>query len=257
MVATDMLHSALGWTFRQMQEYKTKEQLQAAHNMLQHIALEAEQQRQKEEIKALRLEKELQVQRERLGRDLHDGLGSQLTHIISRLDLMACANTPDPNQLLRLSQFAREMNQTLRETIWLLDHEAIKVEAFGTRLHSMLLKVWDDRDTPTLGWQIQNTPENPALPPLVAMHLVRITQEGTNNALKYAGATQVNIKLAVHQKNLQLTILDNGHGFDTTKAGAGFGLSNMRKRSEEVKGSFNLQSGPSGTTIKVTLPLNT
>jgi len=97
---TDMLHNALGWTFRQMQQYKTKEQLQAAHNMLQHIALEAERQRQKEEIKALRLEKELQAQRERLGRDLHDGLGSQLTHIISRLDLLACAGTPDPSQLL-------------------------------------------------------------------------------------------------------------------------------------------------------------
>jgi len=225
--------------------------------MLQHIALEAEQQRQKEEIKVLRLENELQAQRERLGRDLHDGLGSQLTHIISRLDLLACANAPDPSQLLRLSQFAREMNQTLRETIWLLDHETITVAAFGARLHSMLLKVWDDRDTPTLHWQFNNTPENPVLPPLVALHLVRITQEGTSNALKYAGATQVSIKLAVHNKDLQLTILNNGHGFDATKAGAGFGLSNMRKRTEEAKGSFNLRTGPSGTSIKVTLPLNT
>jgi len=257
MVATDMLHNALGWTFRQMQQYKTKEQLQAAHNMLQHIVLEAERQRQKEEIKALRLEKELQAQRERLGRDLHDGLGSQLTHIISRLDLLTCANTPDPSQLLRLSQFAREMNQTLRETIWLLDHETITVAAFGARLHSLLLKVWDDRDTPALQWQFQNTPGNPVLPPLVALHLVRITQEGTNNALKYAGATQVSIKLAAHKKDLQLTILDNGHGFDATKANAGFGLSNMRKRTEEAKGSFNLRTGPSGTSIKVTLPLNT
>jgi len=256
MVVTDMLHNALGWTFRQMQQYKTKEELQRAHNMLQHIVLEAERQRQQEEIKALRLEKELQAQRERLGRDLHDGLGSQLTHIISRLDLLACVNAPDPSQLLRLSQFACEMNQTLRETIWLLDHETITAAAFGARLHSMLLKVWDDRDTPTLQWQFQNTPENPVLPPLVALHLVRIAQEGTNNALKYAGATQVSIKLAVHKKDLQLTILDNGYGFDGTKAGAGFGLSNMRKRTEEAKGSFNLRTGLSGTAIKVTLPLN-
>ena len=49
MVVTDMLHNALGWTVRQMQQYKTKEQLQAAHNMLQYIVLEAERQRQKEE----------------------------------------------------------------------------------------------------------------------------------------------------------------------------------------------------------------
>ena len=90
----------------------------------------------------------------------------------------------------------------------------------------------------------------------MALHLVRIAQEGTINALKYAGATQVSVKLAVHKKDLQLTILDNGHGFDATKAGVGYGLSNMHKRTEEAKGSFNLRTGPSGTYIRVTLPLN-
>src|SRR5690606_20859946 len=139
---------------------------------------EAERQRQAEEIKALRLENELQAQREHLGRDLHDGLGSQLTHLISRLDLLAYNGTPYPGQLLRLSEFARDMNQTLRETIWLLDQETITMEAFGTRLYGMLLKVWDDREAPELHWNILNTPDNPVLSPLTALHLVRITQEG-------------------------------------------------------------------------------
>lgn len=232
MVVTDMLSNALDWTYRQMHYYKTNEQLQTAYNLLQQAVYEAERQQQAEEIKALRLENELQAQRERLGRDLHDGLGSQLTHIISR-----------------------QMNQTLRETIWLLDHETIIVAIFGTRLYGLLLKIWDDREAPALRWQLLNIPENPVLPPLIALHLIRITQEATNNALKYAHATRVSLTLAVRKKDLTLTIADNGLGFKTATTGQGFGLSNMRKRAEEVQGNFKMQTGTSGTTIKVVLPL--
>lgn len=257
MVVTDMLGNALTWTYRQMQHYRTKEQLQIAYNLLQQAVYEAERQRQAEEIKALRLENELQAQRERLGRDLHNGFGSQLTHIISRLDLMAHANSPDPNQLLRLSEFAREMNQTLRETIWLLGHETITVEAFAARLYGLLLKIWDDRETPVLRWQLLNTPQNPVLPPLVALHLVRITQEATNNALKYAGATQIQVTVAVRKTNLLLTITDNGRGFNAATVSEGFGLTNLRKRAEEVNGTFNLRTSPAGTCININIPLTT
>ena len=125
MLKIDMLSSALSWPFRQIQQYNTQEQIKIACILLQKSVYKAERQRQVEEMKVLRLENELQEQRERLGRNLHDGLGSQLTHIISRLDLMAYTGSPDANQLLRLSEFAREMNQTLRETTWLLDHEII------------------------------------------------------------------------------------------------------------------------------------
>src|SRR5437868_4140044 len=117
MVVTDMWSNVLDWTNRLLQQYKTREQLQIAYTLLQQSVYEAEQKRQAEQIKALQLEKELQIHRERLGRDLHDGLGSQLTHLISRLDILAYLGNPEANQLVRLSEFAREMNQTLRETI--------------------------------------------------------------------------------------------------------------------------------------------
>lgn len=238
-----------------MQYYSSKEELQVAYNLLQQTAYEAERKRQAEEIKALRLERELQAQRERLGRDLHDGFGSQITHIISRLDLLAHTGASDKSQLLRLSEFAREMNQTLRETIWLLDQESITAEAFGARLHGMLLKVWEDREAPVLQWKFLNTTQHQVLPPLLALHLVRITQEATNNALKYASATQTSITLAVQKTELRLTVADNGVGFDIHTAGQGFGLTNMRKRTEEAKGTFKVHTGPSGTSIEVLLPI--
>jgi hypothetical protein len=56
MVVTDMLSNALDWTYRQMQHYKTKEQLQIAYNLLQQSLNEVEQQLQAKEIKTMRLE---------------------------------------------------------------------------------------------------------------------------------------------------------------------------------------------------------
>ncbi|QMU30529.1 sensor histidine kinase [Adhaeribacter radiodurans] len=256
MVVTNLLSNALEWAYRLVQHYKTKEQLLLAYQVLQQSAYEAERARQAKEIKALRLENELQTQRQRLGRDLHDGLGSQLTHLISRLDLMACSGKADPNHLLRLSEFAREMNQTLRETIWLLNHETIAIDAFGARLHNMLLKVWEDRDAPALYWQLRNSRDNLTLSPLLALHVLRITQEATNNTLKYANATQVNVKLTVYKSNLILIIEDNGKGFDLHTTQRGFGLNNMRQRAAEMKGVFSLHSGAFGTRICILLPLN-
>ncbi|PSR55880.1 hypothetical protein AHMF7605_21440 [Adhaeribacter arboris] len=257
MVVTNMLSNVLDWTYRLLQQYKSREQLLTAYHLLQQSVFEAERKQQAEQIKALQLEKELQIHRERLGRDLHDGLGSQLTHLISRLDILVYLGNPDVNQLVRLCEFAREMNQTLRETIWLLDRGTVTLETFGSRLHGILLKIGEDREVPELRWQLRNSPDNPVLSPLIALHLIRITQEATNNALKYAIATQVSVNLAVDKTNLLLTITDNGQGFDARTTSKGFGLTNMRKRTEEVKGNFNLQTSRSGTKIRVIIPLNT
>lgn len=235
-------------------ESKANEHVQIVQNVLHHINLGTGHQHQREEFRVLSIENELQNQRECLGRDLHDCFGSQLTHLISRLDLLAYSNDINASQILRLSQFAREMNQTLRETIWLLDQDDITMQIFGTRLRELLFKIWEDRENPLLNWKVINYKENIIIAPLVALHLVRITQEATNNALKYANATQINVVLEVNKRELVLTIEDDGSGFKNTNS-EGFGLCNMRKRADEMKGAFNLRTSKYGTCIDVRVPL--
>ena len=125
MVVLNLLNDASAWAFRLIQQYKTKEELLLANNRLLQVLLKLEKARSAEEVKALKLETELSVQRERLGRDLHDCIGSQLTHVISRLDLLTKTEDSNHQQLLRLNEFVREMNRTLRETIWVLDQESL------------------------------------------------------------------------------------------------------------------------------------
>ena len=250
----EYLGIALNWTYRLMQHYKSKEELLIANNMLQLSLYELERARLAEEVKFLKLENELNSQRERLGRDLHDCFGSQLTHIISRLDLLTCTNEPDPVQLLRLSEFTREMNQTLRETIWVLDQESVTAKAFGTRVQGMLFKIWEDLDSPKLNWQFETDSEQLLIQPFQALQIVRIVQEGTNNALKYAGAAQVTLKMIVQKSKLLLSIVDDGCGFDASTTGNGYGISNIRRRTEAINGSFMLKTSSTGTCIKVNVP---
>ncbi len=254
VLTAELLIIAIGWIYRQKVIRESQEQLQAVNVAQQQAVWEAERQWQEEVIKTLRLENELHGQRDRLARELHDGIGSQLTHIISRLDLLTFS-TPQQNQLLRLSDFTRETNRNLRETIWILNQETISFNDFATRLHSFLRKLWEDRETPALNWQAPITSDNPVLPPLVALHLLRITQEATVNALKHAGASEVSVRMELGPADVTLLIEDNGRGFCQAVVSPGFGLSNMRWRAEETGGSFRMDTGDSGTSIRVTIPL--
>ncbi len=83
-------------------------------------------------------------------------------------------------------------------------------------------------------------------------------KEALTNALKHARATEVQLELACTDDECQITITDNGLGFDpqgTLRTGAS-GLKNMRTRMEEMKGGFELHSEPGkGTTVRLSFPI--
>jgi signal transduction histidine kinase len=89
------------------------------------------------------------------------------------------------------------------------------------------------------------------------LHLAiyRIVQEGLNNIIKYSGAQKATIQIQRHEQELQLTIWDNGKGFDTREQREGIGITNMRTRAENLNATFHLQSGiGKGCEIKISFP---
>ena len=90
-----------------------------------------------------------------------------------------------------------------------------------------------------------------------------IFKEAFNNAIKYAGATEITSDIRVHKGKVILQLRDNGKGFDMSKPLkhadghiGGNGLGNMRMRSEEMEGSCKIESGPGkGTSILLEFPL--
>ena len=84
------------------------------------------------------------------------------------------------------------------------------------------------------------------------MNLYRIIQEAVNNSIKYSEATSISIHVVQVEKQIQLTIQDNGSGFDYENIEKGNGLQNMQDRIEAMGGEFNLVSQPGkGTSINL------
>ena len=88
--------------------------------------------------------------------------------------------------------------------------------------------------------------------------LYRIAQELANNALKYSNAKQVLIRLTVDKQRVQMTVTDDGDGFDTTiiDKRKGLGLNTMKDRIRQINGNLDIKSQPgNGTSYTLDIPL--
>lgn len=237
----------LHWAYEKKQkksQLKTQRQQKKLHDIRQL--------QYQEEIKRIRLQQELQVQRERLARDLHDGIGSQLTHIVTKLDMLSIRSA-QARQLGLLSDFARETNQILRETIWVLNHDYVEYTQFQQRMSGFLNRLWEDREQPELKISMSEH-SGLLISPVVSMTIFRIVQEVVNNALKYAEADCIEIRFRLIANTIAVEISDNGIGFDLLKVKRGYGLDNIQKRCDELSGQFLLFSSSKGTTVMIELP---
>ena len=198
---------------------------------------------------------QLQNQREQIARDLHDGIGSQLTHIISRLDILAFNHKGLENQLAALRDFTSETVQQLRETLWVLNQPEITYGQLTERIRGLLTRISADMDYPKLKITAYGEGTQLLLPQM-ASSIFRIVQESVNNAMKYAGCTDISVCLATDQNSLTLLISDNGKGFLTEDVSLGYGLLNIKKRAEELNGFLDLKSSADGTNILVEFPLD-
>ena len=90
------------------------------------------------------------------------------------------------------------------------------------------------------------------------MHMYRIAQEATNNALKHAEASTIRISLQGEANEITVTVEDNGKGFDPTiRTGKSLGLNSMDYRARSIGGVLNLSSTErAGTIVRCTIREN-
>lgn len=215
----------------------------------------------KKKLAALELQHRLQIERERISRDLHDNVGSQLTYIISSLDLSnrrpdTDINPKEKQRLSSLAQSARQTMSNLREAIWILQKDVTSIEEFTNKLQRYVQQQISTQPqlSARFEFQVQNCPD---LSPVQALHLFRIGQEAVNNAVKYAEATQLTIRLELQENTLWFSVSDNGKGLSQQTNPEGYGLGNMRQRAEEMNGRCVIRNNETGggTLVQVSVPL--
>ena len=215
--------------------------------------------RQAKAIQALEVQHKIQLERERISRDLHDNVGTQLSLISKNIEgvIDPSQDISDSERLQNLSSISltsKEVIFTLRETIWALNKEEITLEELSDKLKSFTQKLFSINRTCHLLFTENITDMNVVLSPSEAIHLFRICQEAITNSLKYANATNMNISIGAENGRYSITIADDGVGFEPgiTKTTAHYGLENMKFRSAEINCDFIIDTSPGlGTRITI------
>lgn len=121
-----------------------------------------------------------------------------------------------------------------------------------------------DRQAQQAGFAAQFRGNLPSrLPAYLEVACFRIAQEALTNVVRHAGAKQVSVELQQHTMELQLTVRDDGVGFEVPRAferataGTGLGLLGMQERAQLVGGRLEIESVPTyGTEIRLLVPLS-
>src|SRR5258706_1640544 len=196
-------------------------------------------------------------ERKRLAEELHDGIGAKLSGLKMYLEYLKLKNNTDDDKNIIQKVFGgmdeiinelREISHGLQPALFIEKALAQLVFDYIEQLNSKGYCNYElFCDTPNLKIDL----------PLKS-HCYRILTELLHNIHKHSKATSALIQIIVVEDKLQLIVEDNGIGFNKNQPEAkGTGLLNIHNRVDINKGTLNIDSSSSGTTIIIELPLHT
>ena len=221
---------------------------------IEHARSAAELEEKREQLRALshKLIEAQEAERGAVARELHDDFGQVLTAL--RLNLQR--RTPDESENIALVDGAiarmRDLAQDLRPP---------QLDELGLEAS---LRWYVERETARAGLQLELDlqPLASAPGPAVSTTAFRVIQEALTNIIRHARARRVRIALGPVDGHLELSVGDDGAGFDVADArkraarGSSQGLLGMQERVELAGGDLHLDSAPGrGTTVEARLPL--
>jgi PAS domain S-box-containing protein len=206
-----------------------------------------------------------EAERQRVARDLHDGVNQLIASVKMRLHKFGegfARSSPAAREILgrcdRLLVEALEENRRVAHNLRPTDLDALGLADACRNLCKQF------ESSTGLAVRCSISPFAQRCPPAVELNLFRILQEALNNVHKHARARTVRLRLALQNGSLVLRIQDDGCGFRSKPAkairtaGEGVGLTNMQERTAIFGGTCEVVSVPKqGTTITVRVPYST
>jgi two-component system, NarL family, sensor kinase len=207
------------------------------------------------------LQTQLEIQEQTfqdISREIHDNIGLSLTLAklqLNTIDYVNSSKTTDNvdssinligKAIQDLSDISKSLNSEVIKNLGLYNTLKLEIEKIA-RSGKHIIEFMEEGDIAFLDAQKE-------------LILYRIAQEALNNILKHSSASHIWIKLTYGITQVNLSIEDNGAGFDKTEAGKqrsgiNSGLTNMRTRATMLNGSFNISSSTgNGTKIYITAP---
>jgi signal transduction histidine kinase len=199
-------------------------------------------------------------ERRRIARELHDEAGQALTALILNLEMAERSSTvpADQQRLNRLRTIAEDTLGELRKMIYDLRPTILDDLGLAAAIR------WYVKETvEPQGLQVELSISGleQRMAPHIETAVFRILQEACTNILKHAGASRARVEVAVADGRVNLTVQDDGRGFDPTavprsREGRGMGLLGMQERAELLGGMWKVSSRPAeGTRVEAFIPV--
>lgn len=199
-----------------------------------------------------------ETERQRIAKDLHDGIGQQLSGLKLSWDGLTS----------RWSSQHEAESEKLKSLTGVLDEACAEVRSISHQMmpkalmEKGLLPALEDMLRKSLGlsnisYSLEHFKvEGERYKQTVELSLFRISQELVNNIIKHSGATHVNVQLYRAKQQLILVIEDNGKGFDAAANKGGIGMMNITSRLSTVAGEVIWEPGPeTGAVATIRVPI--
>ncbi|HMC32289.1 MAG TPA: PAS domain S-box protein, partial [Candidatus Angelobacter sp.] len=237
-------------------EIRVQERTAALVNMNQSLELEIlEHQRAEEEIQELsrRMMRVQEEERRNLARELHDGATQNLVTLLLHMGRMSRdPSVISPAVLEEWMRLTEQSANELRTVSYLLHPPLLEELGLGLTLRSYVegfakrtgiqVTLSSQGDLDNMGFDIE-------------LAVFRIIQEALSNIHRHSGSRTATVRISCDGDVLRLQIADQGRGILEIHR-SGVGLGSMRERARLLKGQLAIETGSTGTTIKIELPVS-
>jgi signal transduction histidine kinase len=190
--------------------------------------------------------------RNKVAADLHDDVGSTLSSISMYSEVIkqkAKDKLPEALPMLEnMSTSSKELMDAMSDIVWTINPKnnslnslLVRIKLFSTELCEAKGVIFDYNQYGEI--------ESLDLEMETAQNIYLVLKEGVNNALKYSDCKNLNLKVAVSNKEFSFKLVDDGKGFEISSSTQGNGMRTMRSRMQEVGGEFEISSNKDGTEL--------
>jgi signal transduction histidine kinase len=207
-----------------------------------------ERRRANAQIQRLERERAVAAERTRIARDIHDEVGAELAQIGLLADLgLESQGGRESERFSQIAKHSRYLVAVMDEIVWAVNPQNDNL----TRLADYLCQMADECFSDSPVRLVKEVPTRlPEFPIRAEMRhdLTLAVKEAFTNLLKHAHATEARVRLLWNEPHLEISVEDNGCGFNPAAPGPGNGLANQQARLKQLGGTVELTSQPGGGT---------
>ncbi len=208
--------------------------------------------------KKLEQQSSLLAMRNNISENLHDDIGASLSNIniLTELARRNLNNASKSTEYLdKAGEDIQRISESLSDIVWNINPKYDELEKLFIRMKRYAADMMDGKNI-SYEMNFDEAAENLSFSMEKRRNFYLIFKEAVNNLVKYSKASSAEISVQTNQHVLKLLIQDNGTGFQHSQVTMGNGLSNMKKRADDLGASLQIQSAPGkGTVVSLTMSI--